>query len=129
VGAGTVRGEAVKYMLLIYQNQASQQALSEDPDSVMAEVDAIIEELTGSGEWVGGEALADASQTRTVKVRGGVPAVTDGPFVEAKEHLAGYCLVECETLERALEIAARWPDARYCAMEVRPLMNPAGMEM
>jgi hypothetical protein len=119
----------VRYMLLIYQNQASQQALSEDPDGLMGEVDAVVEELTGTGEWVGGEALADASQTRTVKVRGGAPAVTDGPFVEAEEHLAGYCLVECETPERALEIAARWPDARYGAMEVRPLMDPAGLEM
>jgi hypothetical protein len=119
----------VKYVLLIYQNEAARQALAEDLDALTGEVDAIIEELTASGEWVGGEALADASQARTVKVRDGVPAVTDGPFVEAKEHLAGYYLVECETLERALEIAARWPDARWGALEVRPLMAPAGMEM
>jgi hypothetical protein len=128
-GAGTVRGDAVKYMLLIYQNQVSREALAADPDGLMGEVDALIAELTESGEWVGGEALADASQARTVQVRGGMPAVTDGPFLEAKEHLAGYCLVECETLERAVEIAARWPDARLCAMEVRPLMDPSGMEM
>ena len=119
----------MKYMLLIYQNQASREALAEDPDGLMGEVDAIVEELIGSGEWVGGEALADVSQSRTVQVRGGLPAVTDGPFVEAKEHLAGYCLVECETPERAIEIATRWPDARLCAMEVRPLMDPSGMEM
>ena len=62
-------------------------------------------------------------------MRGGVPAITDGPFVEAKEQLVGYCIVECETPERATEIAARWPDARYWAMEVRPIMEPGGEEM
>jgi hypothetical protein len=119
----------VKCMLLIYQNQATREALAADPDGLMGEVDALVAELTESGELVGGEALADASQARTVRVRGGMPAVTDGPFLEAKEHLAGYCLVECETPERAVEIAARWPDARLCAMEVRPIMDPSGMEM
>ena len=54
---------------------------------------------------------------------------TDGPFVEAKEQLVGYSIVECETPERATEIAARWPDARYWAMEVRPIMEPGGEEM
>jgi hypothetical protein len=96
---------------------------------VMADVGDIMGELEQSGEWVGGEALADPSNTRTVRVRDGVPAVTDGPFVEAKEQLAGYCIVECESPERAIEIAARWPDARYWAMEVRPLMEAAGEEM
>jgi hypothetical protein len=95
----------------------------------MGDVDAIMEELTATGEWVGGEGLAHPSQTKTVRVRGGVPAITDGPFVESKEQLAGYCLFECESLERATEIAARWPDARYAAVELRPLMNASGTEM
>ena len=59
------------------------------------------------------------SQTKTVRVRDGVVAATDGPFAEAKEQFAGYSSSTCESEERALEIAARWPDARYCAMEVR----------
>ena len=88
-----------------------------------------MKELTESGEWIGGEGLADASQARTVRVRDGVPAITDGPFVEAKEQLAGYCLFECETLERAIEIAARWPDASFAAVELRPLMDQSGTEM
>jgi hypothetical protein len=86
-------------------------------------------ELNESGELVGGEALADASNAKTVRVRSGVPAVTDGPFAEAKEQLAGYLIVDCETTDRAVEIATRWPDARYFAMEVRPLMDTAGAEM
>jgi hypothetical protein len=120
----------VKYILLIYQNPATWQTLSEEEvNSLVAEVDVLMRELIASGEWVGGDGLADPSQTKTVRVRDGVPAVTDGPYIEAKEQLAGYTIVECESPERAVEIAARWPDARYWAMEVRPLMSGAGEEM
>jgi hypothetical protein len=120
---------AMKYMLLIYNNPESMEALSGDLDGIFAEVEALMGELQESGEWVGGEGLADASQARTVRVRNGVPAITDGPFVEAKEQLAGYCIFECESLERATEIAARWPDARYNGVELRPLMSAGGTEM
>jgi hypothetical protein len=113
----------VKYILMIYSNPETFATMSEDLEAVMAEADALMKELTESGEWVGGEALADPINSKTVKVRDGVPVVTDGPFVEAKEHLAGYCLLDCESLERALEIAARWPDARFNAVEIRPLMT------
>jgi hypothetical protein len=117
-------------MLLIYQNPASWESLSqEERNGLMNEAGAIVEELTASGDWVGGEGLADSSNTKTVRVRGGVPAVTDGPYLEAKEHMVGYCLFESETPERALEIATRWPDARYWAVELRPLMSADGMEM
>jgi hypothetical protein len=113
----------MRYLLMIYTNQAAQEAVGRDMDAVMAEVATIMKELADSGEWVGGEGLAGPAESRTVTVRDGVPAVTDGPFLESKEFLAGYCVVECATRERAVEIAARWPDARYCAMEVRPLMG------
>jgi hypothetical protein len=120
----------VKYMLLIYQNPASFEALSEEERAqVMGDVDSIMQELTQSGEWIGGGGLAHPSNTKTVKVRDGVPVVTDGPYLEAKEHLVGYCQFECESVERATEIATRWPDARYWAVEVRPLMVAGGTEM
>src|SRR4030088_91227 len=117
-------------MLLIYQNPATWETFSEEErNRVMVEVGDIMGELEQSGEWVGGEGLADPSDKKTVRVRDGVPAVTDGPFVEAKEQLVGYSIVECESPERAIEIAGRWPDARYWAMEVRPLMEAGGEEM
>jgi hypothetical protein len=120
----------MKYMLLIYQNHANWDALSEDErNAVMNDATSIMEELTESGEWIGGDGRADASRTKTVRVRDGVPAVTDGPFLEAKEHLVGYCLFETDTEERALEIAKRWPDARHWAVELRPLMGASGTEM
>lgn len=117
-------------MLLIYNNPSFFETLSEEErGKIFGEVDSIMKELMESGEWVAGEALADPTQTKTVRVRDGLPAVTDGPFVEAKEQFAGYLTVDCETPERALEIAARWPDARYWAMEVRPIMHTAETEM
>jgi hypothetical protein len=120
----------MKYMLLIYDNPGTRQAFSgAGGDAIMAEVDALFEELTQSGELVGGEALADPSNTKTVRSRDGAPAITDGPLAEAKEYFAGYLIVDCERPERAAEIAARWPNARFAAMEVRPLMDPAGTEM
>ena len=120
----------MKYMLLIYSNTATWEALSEEQHREMArEHAALVEELTESGEWVGGHPLSDPSNTRTVRVRDGVPAATDGPFAEAKEHLAGYDLVDCESLERAEAIAARIPDARLVAVEVRRVMDLADVEM
>ncbi|MCW2883217.1 MAG: hypothetical protein QOE54_2058 [Streptosporangiaceae bacterium] len=119
----------MKYMLLIYNNPATYQGWSEaERDELFGEVDVIMKELTASGELVGGEALADASSTKTVRVRDGVPETTDGPYAEAKEQLAGYLMVDCASPERAAEIAARWPDARYFAMEVRPVIETAPPE-
>jgi hypothetical protein len=110
----------MKYILLIYQNPGGFQALSEaERQGVFADVGEIMAELEKSGEWVGGEGLGQ--QSKAVRVRAGVPAVTDGPYLESKEQLAGYCIVDCDSIDRAVEIAARWPDARYWGMEVRPL--------
>jgi hypothetical protein len=120
----------VKYMLMIYNNPATMQEMTDqERNGILTQVDMIMKELTESGELVGGEALADPSTAKTVRVRGGVETATDGPFAEAKEQLAGYLTVECETEARAIEIAARWPDAQYCAMEVRAVLDMAGMEM
>ena len=119
----------MKYMLLIHHNPNFMEDPPEPMDQIGAEVGRLIDELTASGEWVGGEGLADVSQAKVVRVRGGVPAVTDGPYLEAKEHLAGYCMIDCESLDRALEVAARWPDARWMGIEVRPVMTPGGEEM
>jgi hypothetical protein len=120
----------MKYLLMIYNNPATYAAWSEDErNELFATVDEIMKELSESGEWVGGQGLADASTAKTVRVRDGVPATTDGPFAEAKEQLAGYLIVDCETEERAVEIATRWPDAKYFAMEVRAIMHTSGTEM
>ena len=120
----------MKYMLMIYDNPDTR-ALFTSPEGrrLMADIDALMAQLTESGELVGGEALADPSNPRTVQVRDGVQVVTDGPLAEAKEHFGGYLIVECETIDRAVEIARAWPSARFTPMEVRPIMDAAGMEM
>ena len=113
----------MKYLLLIFANEATKEVLETDRDKIWAEVDALMAELTASGEWVSGHGLGSPDQARRVRVQAGVPVVTDGPFAEAKEHIAGYCVVECASVERATEIAARWPDARLGGMEVWPMLG------
>jgi hypothetical protein len=95
----------------------------------MTEFEAFNKELTASGEFVWGAALADPAGSRTVRVRDGLEATTDGPFAEAKEQLAGYYVVDCESIDRATEIAAKDPASRLWAIEVRAVMDEAGMEM
>jgi hypothetical protein len=120
----------MKYMLLIYNNPDALAALPKsERDAIFADVDAIMTELKASGELVGGEALGHPASTRTVRAVGGTPVTTDGPFLESKEQFAGYLAVDVESEERAVEIAARWPDARYGAMEVRAIMHTSGAEM
>ena len=117
----------MKYMLLIYQNPDAWNALSQDDrNAVMSDATAIFEELTASGEAVGGDPLAPASATKTVRVRDGVATVTDGPFIESKEQFVGHMTIDVKSEERALEIAKRWPDARYWAVELRPIPNLEG---
>jgi hypothetical protein len=80
------------------------------------------EELRESGEWVAGDALIDPSQARTVRFAAGAPVVTDGPFAEIKESLAGYWIVEASE-QRALEIASTVVAYTEQPMEVRRLMD------
>jgi hypothetical protein len=122
----------VKYMLLIWNRPGFVEGLSEqERNAIFGEVDEIMKELTESGELVGGAALADPAQTRTVRLVGDRPEITDGPFMESKEQFAGYLTVDCDSPERAAEIAARWPDVRMGlgVLEVRPVMDDGGAEM
>jgi hypothetical protein len=120
----------MKFVALIFNNPGAFEELSqEERDRLMAEVDAFLNEFSESGELLGGSALADPSTGKTVRLRGGVPAITDGPFAEAKEQLAGYYQLDCESIERATEIVLRDPAARLWAVEVRPIMDEAGTEM
>jgi hypothetical protein len=121
------QGVKMKYMLLIYDNAGTRELFSgPGGEALSEEIGALMAELTASGELAGGEALADPAQTRSIRPRGGAPVVTDGPLAEAKELFGGYLIVDCESIERATEIALRWPNARFAAMEVRPIMNAGG---
>jgi hypothetical protein len=120
----------MKYLLMIHVNPAAMEALTEEErTAIFAAHDEFAALTRASGELVGYAALADPSNSLTVRVRDGVPAVSDGPYVESKEFLAGYTIVDCETVERAAELAAMIPDAKFTAVEVRPVMESSGIEM
>ncbi len=112
----------MKYMLLIYgNNQAWESMRAEGMDEVYDAHRALVAEMQAAGEFIAADGLTTAG-ARVVRLQDGVPAVTDGPFTEAKELLAGYYLVEC-SLERATELAARLPEARFSPVEIRALMT------
>ena len=118
----------MKYVVLIYSNPATWQALpAAEAERVIREHFVVIDELTRSGELLSQFGLADPSNTRTLRVDGGTPAITDGPFTEAKEQLAGVFVVECESVDRVLEFSRTL--AQHAVVEVRPLMEEAGAEM
>jgi hypothetical protein len=123
----------MKYLILIYSNPMSRELWGRFSQEERAEglhaYEALTKELTASGELIVGEPLADPSLARRVVLRDGRPVTTDGPFAEAKEHLAGFYVVECESHERAIAIAARVPEAEYGLVEVRPTMDLSGFEM
>ncbi|TDW18392.1 hypothetical protein EV650_4977 [Kribbella kalugense] len=120
----------VKYMLLIYSNPESWASLSAEQRDGLAEAhETLARELTEQGLLVSAAGLADPITTRTVQVRDETTTTTDGPYAEAKEHLAGFYLVECDNIDQAIGYAARMPDAEYVAVEVRPVMDMSGLEM
>ena len=119
----------MKFLLVLRNNPALIHALAEDDKRrLMDGHDTFIKTVQESGELIVTQALADPSQSAVVRVRGGVPAVTDGPYVEAKEFLGGYYMIDVASRDRALELAAQIPDASIEGMcvEVRPIMFSAG---
>ena len=99
----------MRYMLLIYDNADTRERFfGPEGKALGEEVDALMEELNAAGGLVGGEAFADPAQTRSIRGKDGAAVVTGGPLAEAKEHFGGYLILDCDTPERATEIASRW---------------------
>jgi hypothetical protein len=123
----------VKYLILIYSNPKSREVwdgFSRDQRAAgLREYAALHESMVASGELIVSEALADPSLAKRVTAREGQTIVTDGPYAEAKEHLAGFFLLECASMERALEQAARIPEAALGLVEVRPIMALNGWDI
>jgi hypothetical protein len=118
----------MKYMILLYDNANMRELFSGRTD-LMEQMDQLLDEIRTSGELISSEPLADPVQTRTVRPADEPthpPVVTDGPLAEAKEHFGGYLIVDCETEERAVEIASRWPSVRFAPIEVRPILDVGG---
>jgi hypothetical protein len=123
--------ELVKFLLIMHNNPAIWDALTEsEREAVMSGHARFMETVRASGELVLTQALAEPARGAVVRVRGGEPVVTDGPYLEAKEYLGGYYLVECASRDRAVELAAMIPDASLpgLGIEVRPVIFEAGPE-
>jgi hypothetical protein len=115
----------MKYMLLIYLDE---RALSEaERAECYAEATKLAHEIRSSGQYLAANPLHPTSAATSVRVRNGKRLVTDGPFAETREQLGGYFLIDAKDLDEAIAIAARIPMARKGTIEVRPVVEIAGL--
>ena len=113
----------MQYMLLIYGDESSRDSRSDqERGQIFQAYGAFTEELRQSGSMVAGDALQPTQTATTVRVQDGETLTTDGPFAETKEQLGGYYLIEADSLDEAIEWAAKVPGARHGSVEVRPVM-------
>jgi hypothetical protein len=117
----------MQYILLIYSDEAAWDSLSEGERGARhAEYGKLTGDLRTQGKLVGGDELQPIATATTVQVRKGETLVSDGPFAETKEALGGYYLIDAESLDEAIEWAARIPSAREGKIEIRPIVDHAG---
>jgi len=105
----------MNYLCLVYGEEQAMQAM-DDRHCV-----AFDEEVRKSGHCIASEALQPVASATTVRVRNGKVSVTDGPFAETKECLAGFYMIEARDLNEAIQIASRIPPAQVGSIEVRPI--------
>ena len=112
----------MKFLALIYAEEGAwDDASDEERQEVYARYGAFADEARRAGVLAGGDELASTSSATTVRIRDGQSEVTDGPYAEAKEALGGYFLLECASMDEALDWAAKIPAAEHGAVEVRPV--------
>jgi hypothetical protein len=121
-------GQQMKYMLLVYHNEDAFGKLSQtERQQMRAESVQLACQIHSSGQYVDAAPLYPTATATSVRVRDGKPLMTDGPFAETREQLGGYFLVMAEELDQAIGIAARIPGARIGTVEIRPVMELAGL--
>ena len=114
----------MKYLCLIYENEKNWETMPpSDAEAIMKEYFAFTEDIRKNGKYVAGEALQPTPTATTVRVRNGKISTTDGPFVETKEQLGGFYLIDAKDLNDAIQVAARIPSARLGSIEVRPVVD------
>jgi hypothetical protein len=114
----------MKYLMLIYGNQEKWASIpAEDWPDAIAKQDAFNSKYRQTGELLGAYGLADAVKAKLVRRESGQPAVTDGPYLETKEYIASFYLLDCENEERALRIAADMPWADQEPVELWPVLH------
>jgi hypothetical protein len=115
----------MKYLLLMYAEEGAWPP--EDHRVALAESIEICHELHADGQYLGASPLQAPASAKCVRVRDGKPVISDGPYAETKEQLGGYFLIDVDSMEEALAIAARIPGARRGTAEVRPVMEVTGL--
>lgn len=114
----------MKYLCLIYEDQKTWDKMSKaDQEKGLGEYFAFSDSIKQSGHYVGSNALQPTHTATVVRVRNGKLSTTDGPFVETKEQLGGYYLIEAKDLNEAIQVASRIPGAWHGSVEVRPIME------
>ncbi len=114
----------MRYMLLIYGSEADAASMTrEERDAMMRGHAAFAQEALTRGILTGGAPLQPTRTATTVRVRKGKIMITDGPFAETKEQLAGTYILNCKDLDEAIEMATRIPDALHGSIEIRPIME------
>ena len=114
----------MKYLCLIYENEKNWETMPQsDAEAIRKEYFAFTEDIRKNGKYVAGEALQPTPTATTVRVRNGKISTTDGPFVETKEQLGGFYLIDAKDLNDAIQVAARIPSARLGSIEVRPVVD------
>jgi hypothetical protein len=112
----------MKFLGMAYEEERTLDELSErEWLELRKETLDYVEALRRSGRLIDTQALQSTTTAATVRVRDGKLTVTDGPFAETKEILGGFFIVEARDISEAIEIAAKWPSARFGSVEVRPL--------
>lgn len=122
----------MKYLLIMQVNADVLDALTEEERTRVGEGHGeFMKAIQDSGEFILTQALGDPATSTVVTGTGGAPAVTDGPFLESKEFMGGFYLIDCESKERAIEIAKLIPDAgiKGLSIEIRPVMFSAGADL
>jgi hypothetical protein len=119
----------MKYLMLIYGNREKWDSIpAEAWPEVIAKQEAFNQKYRETGELLGAYGLADAVDARLVRREDGVPAVTDGPYLETKEYMASFYLLDCVSEERAQQIAADMPWADEEPVEVWPILHESRPE-
>jgi hypothetical protein len=114
----------MRYLLLIYASEAAYALMTqEERIELMQAHSAFANEAQRRGLLTGGEQLQPTSTATTIRVRNGKTLITDGPFAETKEQLAGTYILNCKDLDEAIEMAAKIPDAFFGSIEIRPAME------
>jgi hypothetical protein len=120
----------MKYLMLVYGNQEKWDSiLAENWEAEIAKQDAFNKKYRATGELLGAYGLGDAAMARLVRRENGLPAVTDGPYLETKEYIASFYLLDCESEERAQQIAADMPWADQEPAELWPILHEAKSDL